>query len=351
VNIIKPLHKFKIFKYDAAPFFFYIEIFPPDLTFFNIEYLKKLLESIKSNPIMPIPMRVDRVFNGEKSTLIRPREPISFPFLNEYIAIINPIPFLQFGFKKLLYFTEIRAYERFTLSLTLEKVNKWWNSAKFLYAKLLRLEEDFSAFLKAYIHTLLKAKLNNEDLVSAALEYCRIIQDVCEKRLKENSILIETKRQETNVKLYQQKIAKYREKMKRIEQTQYHPELVDIEVFDLSERGFYNNVNRNFSFLDDLKPKEIKYIPLLFYDDLLECMLQNLKKLDDGEEDILDPSFLLDHNIVILSDSKDLDKINPQEYSWFNSFEDINLEPIVDSMKNIKLEYYKSFQRDHTKKI
>ena len=198
---IKPLHKFKTFKYDAAPFFFYIEIFPPDLSIFKHKHHRNLLETINSNPIMPLPMRVDRVFNGEKSLLIRPREPISFSLMDNLTAIINPSPFLQHGFETLLYFTEIRGYENFFLHLKFDKAEKWWNSTRFLYAKLKRLEEDFSAFLRAYIHTVLKAKLNDEDLISAATEYCKIVSDVCDKRLRENTILIEINSTESKVKL------------------------------------------------------------------------------------------------------------------------------------------------------
>jgi hypothetical protein len=339
VNIIKPLHKFKIFKYDAAPFFFYIEVFPPDLTYFRIDYLKTLLGTIKDNPIMPLPMRVDRVFNGENSILIRPREITSISISDDTIATINPTSFLEYGFKKLLFFTEVRAYEKFFQSINLDKVNKWWNSTQFLYAKLLWLEEDFSDFLKAYLQTLLKAKINNEDLVSAAIDYCNRIKDVCEKRLKENVILIETIRKEEKVQLFVQKTAQYRKKMKKIEQVQYHPELVDIDVFDLSDIGFQNIKNR----LQEVKPKEIKYIPLLFYDDLLECMLQNLKKLDEGEDNILDPSFLLENNIVNLSESTDFDY---QEYSWINPFEILDFTSNIDSIKNVKVEHYKSVKKD-----
>ncbi|MFX1303570.1 MAG: hypothetical protein ACFE9X_09455 [Promethearchaeota archaeon] len=337
----KPIHKFKIFKSDAAPFFFYIEIFPPDLTIFKSGQHKNLLESIKTNPIMPLPMRVDRVFNGRESVLIRPREPISFSLKEDLIAIINPTPFLQFGFEKLLYFTEIRAHEKFFLSLTIEKAKKWWDSTKYLYAKLIRLEEDFSAFLRAYIHNVLKAKLNNEDLNSAAINYCKTVKEICEKRLKENSILIETRRKEINVRLYIQKIAKYYKKRKKVEQLQYHPELVDIDVYDLTERGFKSDIDSQNAMIYELIPNEIKYLPLLFYDDLLECMLQNLNMLDKGKTDILDPSFLLDQNIITLKESEDLKIINSQNYSWFSTFEEINIEQIIQSISMNKQQFFK----------
>lgn len=339
---IKPLHKFKIFKSDAAPFFFYIEIFPPDLSVFKSEVLKNLLESIQTNPIMPLPMRVDRVFNGEKSVLIRPREPISFSIMDDLNAIINPTAFLQFGVEKLLYFTEVRAHENLFLSLKVEKVKKWWDSTKFLYSKLLRLEEDFSAFIRAYIHTVLKAKLNEEDLINEAIKYCQIVADTCNKRIKENSILIEKPGFEINVSMYQEKVAKYYKKFKKVEEVQYLPELVNIDVFDLSEKGFNINIDKHNSMLDELRPREIKYLPLLFYDDLLECMLQNLKKLEDGEEDILDPSFLFDRNVIILQKSEDLENLRTQKYSWLSTFDMINLESIVQSITTTKQDFYKT---------
>ena len=339
--MVKSIHKFKIFKADAAPFFFYIDIFPSDLTAFEAERAVVLIKNINKNPIMPLPMRVDRVYNGESSILIRPREPITVPLMDNNHGIINPDNFLQFGIEKLLYFTEIRGYERFSNSLILEKALKWWDSTKFLTTKLSQLEEDFSAFLKSYIGTVLNAKLTGEDLISAAINYCKSVQNTCEKRLKENSVLVETTRKENRVEMYTQKIARSRKKMKKVNHLEYHPELVDIDIYNLSERGFSNNIETLNSTLEEMQPKESKYIPLLFYDDLLECMLQNLKKLDDGDNNILDPSFLLDNQIITVQKSKDLEKNKAQEYSWFNSFEEINLEMIFQSLRTTSLEFLK----------
>ncbi|MCK4384196.1 MAG: hypothetical protein KAW66_12935, partial [Candidatus Lokiarchaeota archaeon] len=74
----KPQYRFKTYKSDAAPFFFFIDVYPFDITLFELPYLKSLIETIEKNAIVPIPMRVDRVFNGESSVIIRPREVISF---------------------------------------------------------------------------------------------------------------------------------------------------------------------------------------------------------------------------------------------------------------------------------
>ena len=101
VIVIKPLNKFKTFKFDAAPFFFFIDLFPPDYSSEDKPILGNLINSISTNPIMPLPMRVDRVFNGERSILIRPKEDISFPVTEDLTAVINPTPILQLGFEKL----------------------------------------------------------------------------------------------------------------------------------------------------------------------------------------------------------------------------------------------------------
>ncbi len=104
--------KFKTYKSDAAPFFFYIEIFPFDTSLIRNPNLFSLLKIIEKNPIIPIPMRVDRVFNGENSVIIRPREVISFQISEDQLAIINPHHFLSYGIKNLIYFSEIRSSEQ-----------------------------------------------------------------------------------------------------------------------------------------------------------------------------------------------------------------------------------------------
>ena len=108
--IIKPRNKFKTYKWDSAPFFFFIDVFSADYSNKSKPNLIHLIDSIKKNPIMPLPMRVDRVFNGERSVLIRPKEPIYFSVTEDLSAIINPRPFLQLGFEKLLYFKHLEPW-------------------------------------------------------------------------------------------------------------------------------------------------------------------------------------------------------------------------------------------------
>jgi len=344
VTIIS-LHKFKTYKSDAAPFFFFIDVVPADTPDLKQPYYIELIKSIKSNPIMPLPMRVDRVYNAENSILIRPREPISFMIGEDLVAAINPNPFIQLGIEKLLYFTEVRAREKFYTSLSIERASKWWNSTRYLYGNLYRLEEDFSAFLRAYLHTMVKAKLDEEDLVKAATEYCQLIADICNKRIEENAILVDVRGSQTKEKLFKVREVKYRKKREKVIETQYHPELIDIEVFNLHERDFPTNKDEQNILLNELRPREKKYIPILFYDDLLECVLQNLADLEKGVEDILDPSFLIDQNVISIQESKDLEKSNAKIFSWWSNFEDIDLESIFQAIKTTYKEYYFSISK------
>ena len=334
-------YRFKTYKSDAAPFFFFIDIFPLDLKLFDTPYSLALAEQIKNNPVMPLPMRIDRVFNGENSIIIRPTSPVSFPLNESTTAVINPIHFLQSGIENLLFFTEIRSQERLYRSLKQEKVSQWWENTRYLYGNLHQVEEDFSAFLKAYLYTIIKAKINEEDIIGAAIEYCEIINNICKEKMLRNKILVEIKGKQEYVKLYREKESKHREKLKVITQTQYHPELIDIEVHDFSDNGFPNRENFKDIIASNSESFVTKYIPLLLYDDLQECVLLNLKQLEANEPGLLDPSYLLENNVIILLKSEEIEDENLTNYSWLTDLDRVDLEIIIKSLSqnlNSKIE-------------
>jgi adenylate kinase family enzyme len=320
--------KFKTYKSDAAPFFFYIEIYPFDTSLFKNPYLYSLIKIIEKNPIVPIPMRVDRVFNGENSVIIRPREAISFQISEDQLAVINPYQFLSNGIKNLIYFSEIRSSEHLLKSLTSKKVISWWETTRFLYGNLYRLEEDFSAFLKAYLHTMVKCYIEEGDLVSAAIQYCQILEDICKKRMEQNRILIEMDGGQSTVKMYRKKVLTYYKKLKKVKEDQVYPELIDVEVFNYSR----NNWSNDKTFRNELERREKKYIPLLFYDDLQECMLLNLRSLQENEKAILNPSMLIEKNIITIIESEKYDANLKIKNSWWNDFNDIKPELILNEM-------------------
>ncbi len=337
--------KFKTFKYDAAPFFFIIDVFPSDPELKH-ETSKSLVNKINKNPVIPLPMRVDRVFNGEISILIRPREIVSFPVKDDTVASINPIPFLQLGIEKLLYFTEIRSMEAFLKSIIppngQNRVNRWWDITRSRYVPLYRLEEDFNAFLRAYLLTVVKAKLNEEDLVNAAKNYSQMVHDICEKRMTMNSIRTDIKGETKDAKMYKVKEISFYKKRKNVKETQYHPELIDLEIFDFTARGFLKEDDRNSVIMEFKKTQKIKYIALLFYDDLMECMLQNLENIKEGATEILDPSFLIEKNAITLTDATKEGSIpkktSDDDSGWWSDFGDIDINSPMQEIEKTNKE-------------
>ena len=320
--------KFKTYKSDAAPFFFYIEIFPFDTSLYTNPHSSSLIKAIEKNPIVPIPMRVDRVSNGINSVIIRPREVISFPISEEQLAVINPHQFLHSGMKNLIYFSEIRSSEQLFKSLPSKNVISWWEATRFLYGNLNRLEEDFSAFLRTYLHTMVRSYVEGGDLVSAAIQYCQILEDICKKRMEQNRISVEMDGEESVVKMYKEKDLTYYKKFKKVSEKQYHPELVDIEIYNYSSSNWPKNPATKIK----LERKEKKYIPLLFYDDLQECMLLNLHYIEENEKTLLNPSILIGENIITLIDSKNYDDDFMNKNSWWNDFNNIKPDLFLNDM-------------------
>ncbi|MHA2473200.1 MAG: hypothetical protein ACXAES_08205 [Promethearchaeota archaeon] len=329
--------KYRTFKSDAAPFFFYIDVIPIDLSLYEIKHHVELLKNMQFNPIMPLPLRVDRVFNGETSILMRPPKPISFPIEDDSIAVINPPKFVEYGIEKLINFTEIRASAEFVRSLRAENAKKWWDATKYLHGRLRALEEDFTAFLIGYLSTILKAKMLSEDLISAAVKYCEIIRNICNKRIEEKYVVVETKGKEKIVNLYKMKEGKSYKKLKSVREKLLYPTFVDIEVYNFAQTGKLESKGEEINFLKE-KSKIMKYIPLLFYDDLLECMLQNLETLKEDNINILDPTFLLEKNIILLIEKKDWSPEELKNYTWFDEFNQINVESILASIEPTFLE-------------
>jgi len=324
----KAQFKFKTYKSDAAPFFFYIEIYPFDITIFEGPYFSALIKTIEKNPIVPIPMRVDRVFNGENSVIIRPKEVISFQISEDQLAVINPTQFLQSGIKSLIYFSELRSSQQLFKSLSTNNVISWWEATRFIYGNLYRLEEDFSAFLKAYLHTMVRSYVQGDDLVSAAIQYCQIIENVCKTRMEQNRILIEIEGKQATVKMYKIKNAKHYQKLKKISEIQYHPELIDIELFNYSSNGWPVDMAAKTIIDRDVK----KYIPLLFYDDLQECMLLNLKYLEENEKSLLNPSSLIEDKVITIIDSENYNEDFKNKNTWLRDFNNIKPDLFLKEM-------------------
>jgi hypothetical protein len=68
-------------------------------------------------------------------------------------------------------------------------------------------------------------------------------------------------------------------------------------------------------------------------------MLQNLKRIDENADELIDPSFLLDKQIIITKNSKDINNIKIENYSWWNNFDSLEFNSILEEMRKTQKEY------------
>jgi len=70
----------------------------------------------------------------------------------------------------------------------------------------------------------------------------------------------------------------------------------------------------------------------MFYDDLQECMLLNLKYLEENEKILLNPSILIEENIITIIDSKYYDDNFKIKNTWWSDFNNIKPDLFLDEM-------------------
>lgn len=62
-------------------------------------------------------------------------------------------------------------------------------------------------------------------------------------------------------------------------------------------------------------------------------MLQNLEKLKESEVKILNPSYLIDQEIILLLEIDKFQSNEISKYSWLREFNEINLDSILESIE------------------
>ncbi len=79
----------------------------------------------------------------------------------------------------------------------------------------------------------------------------------------------------------------------------------------------------------------------MLYDDLQECMLLNLKDLEENEKSILNPSILIEKNIINIINSEDYNDNFKNKNIWWSEFNtikpDLYLDEILLSRHKLKV--------------
>jgi hypothetical protein len=289
LGVASPPAKLKYYKNDLAPTGFYFDIFSTDLF---------------RSPIMPLPMRIDRLTNGEATFFIIPNLNTLDLTLKELDLGFDLTKFYIEGLKNLITYAK-RKYKEITYrELSFATLLKWFDSSINLESEIPSLSQDFYFLISEYLK--IYADIENESIQIGTKEYLLRNLNYCESNLKyfkgkieNNKIQIIERGQLKEVSLYREKKGKY------------YPDIIPIEV----ENKKKNKVNK------------LTFVPYLIYDDLLDCFAYNKKLLDGEDQAPID--IIIWKNKGIINKRSNIEKTNQDFYIKNFKLSKITLEHLL----------------------
>ncbi|TFF87599.1 MAG: hypothetical protein EU549_04430 [Promethearchaeota archaeon] len=236
----------KNYENHIAPIGFFFDFFPTDI--FNI-------------PIMPVPMRVDRIFYGEPSYFIEPNyEDI---LERDFELEINFTQFYTIGIKNLIAYANEKYKEINNKSLEKKLIKQWFKKSTNIQTEITTLNKDFTYIIIKFLEMINDVNKNvktnhNSDYKSACKNYFENIINYIEKKLLDNEIEILYKGEITTQKIYY------------VKRKKYFPRIVEIDTINL-ENG---------------KKTEKGFVAYLIYDDLLDIFNYNLKLINENKSNL-----------------------------------------------------------------
>ena len=288
----KTLTKLRTFKTDIAPIGFYFDFFSTSL--FQI-------------PLLPIPLRIDKISNGEPTLFIIPDMNKLGKLFKKLDLYINFELFYSKGIENFINYAQHKQKELTLREINIDKIRKWWISSKNVSACNPDLVTSFtfiiSEFLKTYCYiekTNLDLSQNKQDYKNALIRYSDEIIKYLRHKIEHNIFFIKKDNSIEKEKLYLERKQKY------------YPLVIKIPVQDLS-----TNITN-----------EMGFVPYLIYDDLLDSFSYNIKLLKSSNVDSINLK-VYQYNQIINKRSN-IENINN---NWNNSLlNNIDLEDILNKL-------------------
>ena len=279
--------KLRTFKSDLAPLGFYFDIFPTEV--FQI-------------PILPIPMRIDKLSNGEPTLFITPNREKLEKLCKRLNLNINFHHFYTVGVTNFINYARLKQKEITLRQLDDDKIRKWWKVSTNISAYNPDLVESFTFIISQFLKSFSSIDTNNldpsqnrDDYKKILIHYCDSIIKYFRRKIEKNIFFIKNENKIEIEKLYLEKKQKY------------YPLVIKIHLNDLTTH----------------KTHEMGFVPYLIYDDLLDSFYYNRKLLENTDSIDLK---VYQHNKIINKVSP-IDKIRPIS----NEIEltDLNIEDII----------------------
>lgn len=279
--------KLKTFKSDLAPIGFFFDLIPNN--YFEL-------------PIMPIPMRIDKLSNGQPNLFVLPDLSIENAKTENNKLNIDMKRFLSIGLKNLVSFSKRKYNEMTNRDLKETKIIKWFEGSKSLNAEIYSLTETFSYIISEFLKVAYKIntkgiQIEDDDYLNLILEYCAKMIKHSQDIIEDNIFFIKKDNSEEQIKLYKEK------------KNTYHPEIIKVETYDFS----LNKHLRKY------------FVPYLIYDDLFECFSYNKQILIEHPERMLPMSLWIKNRII--NKEPIIDKFNVKKLAPNTiNFNDINIK-------------------------
>ena len=275
-----PPTKLKAFKKDLAPLGFFFDLIPTK----NFKI-----------PIMPVPMRIDKLTNHQPTLFILPDFNSLKNIFQKYHLFINFEQFFLIGLTNLISYAKVKYKEITKRNLKDEIIVKWFEKSKNINTEIYSLTGTFTFLISEFLKTVYfinaeKTKDENSNTLKHILQYCDTMINYCEEKIDNNKFIIKKGDTEEEVKLYKEKNNKY------------YPEIVHVDVDNLS-----------------LNKKEKRhFVPYLIYDDLFDCFSYNKKKLLENRTNDFSINCWFENRIINKDPSIDKIKIYELYFNQIN---------------------------------
>jgi len=255
-----PPTKLKPFKNDLAPLGFFFDLIPTKI--FKI-------------PIMPVPMRIDKLTNHQPTLFILPDFNSLKKIFQKYHLSINFEQFFLVGLTNLISYAKVKYKEITKRTLKDEIIVQWFEKSKNIVTEIYSLTGTFTFIISEFLKTLYfidkeKTTEENDNPLKHIVQYCDTMINHCEEKIENNIFIIKKGDTEEEVQLYKEKNNKC------------YPEIVSVDVDNLSLN----------------KKQKRSFIPYLIYDDLFDCFSYNKKKLLENPKDNLLINYWFENRII-----------------------------------------------------
>jgi hypothetical protein len=266
----------------------------PMLIFFDC-----IKSTVFKTPIIPVPIRIDKTANGQPTMFFFPESALELTIAEQKFSLNWP-KFYEYAIFEFIEYTQKMSLEICKRPVDKEKIHQWYIRTIGLKPMIKTFIEDQTFLMQTLLESLIELQ-ESSDEIHILKKYCDKIIQYLNNRIETNSIEVQI-----NGKVEQKLLFKKRK-------NKIYPEIIEFDV-----------VHQN-PIKDPVR--QMVCIPLLVYDDFLECMLANRKNLDLPNPQLNSLKLMKKNEMLLITPI--IDSIKPTRFdieSLFPSWDQISIK-------------------------